>query len=368
MAKISCALFPLFINKNRKIRSKQLFLFPFWQILIKEFQKKFKTKVYNGKIKYPHYISDFKYDKKLKYKLQNGRKCLKKLEKFRPDFILQYNVEPYLKTQESKVFTIMDTVPEYSFSAKNINVKKEIQKKAFIFEKSYLDKVKHIFTISNHLKKYIIKKYKLPKSKISVACPGSIFTALTTKRKQKRKKHVTFLSIGIPFEEKMGKELLMAFYKVRKKYPKVKLNIVSILKKNKYKNLLQNVKTIPYIPYSTRKNLAKIYKNSDIYISATKKTLYPNTIIDAMAFGLPVIATDVFGATKEIIKKNKTSGLLVKYDEKIVENLYKKMIYLLKHPILAKKLGDRSYIKYQKYYTMKQFVNCIIKTIIKKTK
>ena len=56
--------------------------------------------------------------------------------------------------------------------------------------------------------------------------------------------------------------------------------------------------------------LFDVYKKSDIFILPSLTEGFPKTIFEAMAFGVPVIATDVGGISGII--KHEVNGILVK--------------------------------------------------------
>ena len=63
-----------------------------------------------------------------------------------------------------------------------------------------------------------------------------------------------------------------------------------------------------------RKDIKNLYKGADLYINASQHEALSYAIIEAMAAGLPVIATDM-GGNSDIIKGVQDGGLLVTYDD-----------------------------------------------------
>ena len=62
-----------------------------------------------------------------------------------------------------------------------------------------------------------------------------------------------------------------------------------------------------------RKDIKNLYKGSDLYINSSQHEALSYAIIEAMAAGLPVIATDM-GGNSDIVNDDAGCGLLVEYD------------------------------------------------------
>ena len=62
-----------------------------------------------------------------------------------------------------------------------------------------------------------------------------------------------------------------------------------------------------------RKDIKNLYKGSDLYVNASRHEALSFLIIEAMAAGLPVIATDM-GGNSDIVNDEAGCGLLVEYD------------------------------------------------------
>jgi len=58
--------------------------------------------------------------------------------------------------------------------------------------------------------------------------------------------------------------------------------------------------TIIFIPYKTSEELARYYQSADVYLHAARAENFPNTIVEALSCGTPVIATAVGGVSEQI--------------------------------------------------------------------
>ncbi|WP_459836097.1 glycosyltransferase family 4 protein [Halanaerobaculum tunisiense] len=91
---------------------------------------------------------------------------------------------------------------------------------------------------------------------------------------------------------------------------------------------------------------------ADLFIIPSLKEGMPFSLLEAMAFSLPIIATRV-GAMPDVIK-NKKEGILIEpnNEEAIIEAL----IYLLNNEDSAEELGERAKQKLLEKYTYKQMM------------
>tara|TARA_B100001250_G_scaffold414594_1_gene454278 strand:- start:4329 stop:5462 length:1134 start_codon:yes stop_codon:yes gene_type:complete len=87
---------------------------------------------------------------------------------------------------------------------------------------------------------------------------------------------------------------------------KIDYNNPSFIKKSKLIEY-KNKKIITYVGY--KKNLIKIFKKTSIFVLPSYREGTPKVLIEAMSFGLPIIASKISGC-KTIIRHNK-NGILI---------------------------------------------------------
>jgi glycosyltransferase involved in cell wall biosynthesis len=152
-------------------------------------------------------------------------------------------------------------------------------------------------------------------------------------------------------EERKGLDVLIrSLFIVKKQIPDIKLNIVGEIRSPVYcanvmklisdLNLIDNVKFIGKI---NDEKLMNEYSNASIYVSSSFEEPEGITILEAMAGGIPVIATRSGGS--ESIIKNNVDGLLVKKGN--VEELAFKI--LICGDALKEQLGEAGRMTARKY-------------------
>jgi len=85
-----------------------------------------------------------------------------------------------------------------------------------------------------------------------------------------------------------------------------------------------------------QKELVNYYHASDVYVSSSCHESFGKVLVEAMAAGLPVVATDTTGS-KEIVR-NGISGYLVPIGDSVA--LARKILHLLNNSDQAKKMGQ----------------------------
>lgn len=145
-------------------------------------------------------------------------------------------------------------------------------------------------------------------------------------------------------ENKNHAMLIRAFSLIEKEFPEMKLVIYGegesrekLLKLIGEKQLQEKVS----LPGSVSDVAAHI-ENVRIFTLTSNTEGMPNSVIEAMCLGLPVIATDCpCGGTAELIEDGKNGILVPVGDEKALAEAIKK---ILSNPELEKRLGEEAFL------------------------
>ncbi len=158
--------------------------------------------------------------------------------------------------------------------------------------------------------------------------------------------------------------LIKAAAKVTKEYPEAQFIIVggnadaisnTIINsyKNKLNLMINKLNLNQQIYFLGKKsNINEILKIMDIFVLPSLSEGFSNSIIEAMAAGVPVIATNV-GGNPEAIEHNKTGFIVpVKNSTAIAEKIKK----LLKYPKLREQLGQAGRLWAEHNYNIKKII------------
>lgn len=139
-----------------------------------------------------------------------------------------------------------------------------------------------------------------------------------------------------------------------------------------FNRLVKNYRLENYIEYigpKYGKEKKEVFQNSDVFVLPTyfDQECFPLVILEAMAFGLPVIST-FEGAIPEIIDDG-IIGFLV--PRKSPSAIAEKIIFLMRHEDKRIRMGQEARKKYEKYYTIDKFdsrfvevIDCIVNQTI----
>lgn len=105
-------------------------------------------------------------------------------------------------------------------------------------------------------------------------------------------------------------------------------------------------------------NMADSYNTSDVFVMTSEYEGMPNSLMEAMAIGLPCISTDCKSGPSELIE-NDVNGFLIPIND--INTLVNKIKFLFENTNIARKLGENAREKMKTNYTpqiiAERFVN-----------
>jgi glycosyltransferase involved in cell wall biosynthesis len=149
------------------------------------------------------------------------------------------------------------------------------------------------------------------------------------------------LGVGRLIEEKGFELLFEVFIELKDKYPEWGLAIVgdgplrSFLEQRIKQSGLQNRVFLP----GRVGNIGKWYESADIFALSSLYEGFPNVLVEAMAYGLPVVSFDCNSGPRDIIR-HEIDGLLVRQGSK--SDLTKALDRLMSDDLLRKKYSERA--------------------------
>ena len=170
-------------------------------------------------------------------------------------------------------------------------------------------------------------------------------------------KKLKFLFIGWIKEEKGIKELLNAFNNLIKKGNDIDITFVGDGKLMEYSEsfALQNnlINNITFTGWVTSLELKKHLKNSDIFVLPSWEEGMPNSLIEALAAGLPSIVTSV-GVIPNHLVDSQTALLI---EPKSLKDLESSMERLIHDYILRKNLSKNGHLLAKNVFLVDKSLN-----------
>ena len=117
-------------------------------------------------------------------------------------------------------------------------------------------------------------------------------------------------------------------------------------KAEEVKQLIKGHKNMKYLgPIQGKKNIAEMYQAADIYVLPSYREGLPLTLFEAMASGLPIIASPVNGVPYEM--KSPDNGFFSDYGN--IQQLEEKILSLIDNKNLRNKIAKNNFKKAKKY-------------------
>jgi glycosyltransferase involved in cell wall biosynthesis len=217
-----------------------------------------------------------------------------------------------------------------------------------IFLKKFFKHAENVTVSTEFYKERISKKYSLDKNKIIVIPNGvgeEFFTECAVKNKVPH-----LLYVGRISPEKNPLKLIESAALSKSKFILDVVGDGDLFEEIKRLANKKNLKNVIFHGKQTGKELIKLYQNADAFISTSEGEIFSLTILEAMASGLPIIASDVRGNDTLV----KGVGILV--NPPAPENFAREIDFLLSDKELCKKLSEQS-LKFAKEYNWDSVIN-----------
>ena len=227
---------------------------------------------------------------------------------------------------------------------------------------------KRVVCVSNDMKNFLVDNIGIKPSRIEVIHNGvdlSSFNVFHLKSDAERENEGLVIgTVARLSEPKDHGNLLRAFALVLKKIPKVRLMLVGdgdlradIEFMIRELGIEENVEML-----GRRGDIPELLATMDIFVLPSKREGFPISILEAMACGKPVVATDV-GGVSEIIS-NREDGIIVQPEDH--ESLAAALLQLLEDERFRKGLGSKAFDKalssFGEEVMMKKYMNLFTST------
>jgi rhamnosyl/mannosyltransferase len=208
--------------------------------------------------------------------------------------------------------------------------------------KKVLTNAKKVICITEEYKNFMSEMYKIEKNKISTI-PNGTSKEFFMKKKNNLHNRITLLFVGRLAIQKNIPRLINAVSLLKEK---VTLHIVGEGEKRREIEKLifdKRLNNVILHGKKTGKDLLRFYKIADIFVLPSDVEAIPLVLVEAMASGTPIIASDILGV-REFVGD---TGVLV--NPPTPENFAKAIEDLIDDKNLRKKLSEKGKRKAKQY-------------------
>ncbi len=218
-----------------------------------------------------------------------------------------------------------------------------------------------IITPAKFFKDYLSENFKVKKDKIKVIYNG-IDVKEYSFNPHSMKKVPNILYLGRLSKEKNIPLLIYCVAKLRDDNIDVKLTIAGDgQEKERLESLISKLRLygeIELTGFVERKNVGKIFSESDIFVLPSRTEVLPNVILEAMAVGIPIIASNV-GGIPELIRDG-IDGFLFESDNLV--SLVQKIKTLIESPEAGGQFVRNARKRVEELFTFEKHINETVKT------
>lgn len=257
-----------------------------------------------------------------------------------------------------------------SFLRTTYNYPRYLPARIFELLTSFLSE--HYFANSIAVKNYYVNNLHVPQGKISVI-PNGVDLKLYSKSEKLRNEYRNKLKLGqqdvvlidvANFHPNKGhKHLIKAFSQIKQSISNAKLLLVGEgVERPRIQSLASKTNHADSIHFlGNRNDIPELLNCSDIYVSPTYFEGMSNSLMEAMAIGLPVVTTAI--PENALLIKNGFNGLLIPMDDRLDISLSQGLISLIKNPKGKDWLGTNARKTILETYSLKKVAKLWLKEL-----
>jgi len=215
----------------------------------------------------------------------------------------------------------------------------------------------HVVAVSDRVAAYAAREFRIPPDRLSTIVNG---VDLDHFRPVPRDRHAGPPVIGCTARLHRKNDhatLLQAFARLSARWPEARLLLVGHgPEEPRLRTLADALGVSPRVDFlGEQPDVAPYLKQMDLYVQASVAEGMPNSVLEAMAAGLPVVATAV-GGTPEVVLDGQTGLLVAPGDPSALADA---MFTLLANPRLAERFGRAGRARVEAHFGEGQMIGQI---------
>ncbi len=189
-----------------------------------------------------------------------------------------------------------------------------------------------VFTRSSNISRSLVEQYGCDPGRVICVYAGGNIAAGNAPPENDGYRNGVILFVGTDWKRKGGPELVRAFERVRRRFPTARLQVVGC-------SPALNAPGVEVIGRLPLEAMPQYYLRASVYCLPTRVEPFGATIVEAMAYRLPVVATRV-GAVPDMVEDHHTGYLIAPGD---VDGLAAALERLLSSPETCRRFGEAGY-------------------------
>jgi glycosyltransferase involved in cell wall biosynthesis len=229
-------------------------------------------------------------------------------------------------------------------------------------ERRVCDAAATIFTFSDVARRSFIQDLRLSPDKVVTAGVGPNFDVSEIRPRAGVRSGgapPTVLFVGREFTRKGGDVLLGAFRRVRARLPQARLLVAGPAQGMTKEAGVSFLGHLPKQDPESRRRLRQAYEEADVFCLPTRYEPFGIAFLEAMYYGLPVVATRVW-AVPEIVEDGTTGFTVARDDEAALAD---RLLVLLQDPVLSHRMGAAGRARAESRFTWAAAAGTIARVI-----
>lgn len=273
-------------------------------------------------------------------------KTIKILKEYQPDLIHAHSAKGGIVGKLAGKYLnvpVLHTPQAYSYLSASSNLKSKLY---LIIEKLFKFKGNKILASSNSEKNRAIQEVGYPKNRVLLFNNSILSINRIDKLSIKKTWPDEYIcSVGRPSYQKNIELMLDVLYEIKKQRANIHLvlmgvgyhspNLMNVKQKISKLNLSEN---ITLLDWTTREDIFSIIKHSKLYLTTARYEGLPYSVIESLALGKPIVATDADG-NRDLVNEN-FNGFVIK-NENVIK-LSKSVLNILNNEELCNKFSIHS--------------------------
>ena len=212
----------------------------------------------------------------------------------------------------------------------------------------------HILCNSRYVRDLLVSAYRVPSNRVTVVPNGVDSEFFGPPARERPSGPLRLLTVARLVPDKDHDTLLMAFARIASRHPEAELWLVGDgprrqALEHKAGDLALNGRVRFF---SGQPDLRAFYHRAHLFVLSSVAEALPNVILEAMAAGLPIVATRVGGIPEVVVEKS--TGLLVEPGD--VTGLAAALDYLLKNSEIRESMGQHGRERVMQQYSLTAMV------------